>query len=190
MVCCGLLLVSNACAAEGDARRMALPAPATTGGKPLLDALAARKTGREFSDKSISEQTLSDLLWATWGVNRKDGRRTAPTANNRQEIQLYAVLESGVWLYDGKENALVRAMSGDLRSTYGSAPLTLLYAAPARDVVSGMHAGALFQNAGLFCASEGLTNTVKTTGKDALKGRLKLPDGYEVLVVQSIGWPR
>lgn len=189
---CGLcaLNITEAAAAQSDAKRMALPAPEKTGGKPLMEALAARASNRSFAETALSGQTLSNLLWATWGVNRADGHRTAPTAKNTQAIQVYAALESGVWLYDGGKNELVLAMEGDTRSTFGGAPLTLLYAVPENDAAGGMHAGSLYQNAGLFCASEGLANVVKTTGARALDGKLPLPEGYKVIVVQSVGNPR
>lgn len=185
-----VLNVSAAAAAQSGAERMALPAPEKTGGKPLMEALAARSSNRSVADTALSDQTLSNLLWATWGVNRADGHRTAPTAKNTQAIQVYAALESGVWLYDGAKNELVMAMERDTRSTFGGAPLTLLYAVPEKDAAGGMHAGSLYQNAGLFCASEGLANVVKTTGSRALDGKLRLPEGYKVIVVQSVGHPR
>ena len=185
----GAFFVPEARAADGG-RRIALPKPRMTGGKPLMEALAARGAGRNFSDKPVSEQVLSNLLWATWGINRPDGRRTAPTARNTQDIQVYAALESGVWLYDAARNELVQALGGDTRKKFGGAPVTLLFAVPEKDRFGAMHAGSLYQNAGLYCASEGLANVVKATGADALEGALPLPSGYAVIIIQSIGWPR
>lgn len=185
----GALFVSEAGAADGG-KRITLPKPQMTGGKPLMEALAARAASRSFSDRPVPEQVLSDLLWATWGINRPDGRRTAPTARNTQDIQVYAVLESGVWLYDAAANELVLALGGDARKKFGGAPVTLLFAVPEKDRFGFMHAGSLYQNAGLFCASAGLANVVKATGADALQGDLPLPAGYVVPIVQSIGWPR
>jgi len=182
--------VTSSQAAGGDAKQLLLPKPETTGGMPLMEALAKRASNRSFSAEPLSEQVLSNLLWATWGVNRPDGRRTVPTSRNTQTIQVYAALESGVWLYDGVKNALSLVLAEDTRAKFGGAPLTLLYVAPIAQQASGMHAGSLYQNAGLFCASAGLANVVKTTGINALDGSLKLPDGDKVLVVQSIGWPR
>ena len=187
VVMCGFIPLAAQAAGE---KRMPLPAPVTAGGKPLMEALAARSANRKFADTALSGETLSNLLWATWGVNRADGRHTAPTARNSQAIRVYAALESGVWLYDAAKHELVLAMEGDTRSTFGGAPLTLLFAVPGDDSAGGMHAGSLYQNAGLFCASEGLANVVKTTGARALDGKLPLPKGYTVIVVQSIGYPR
>lgn len=179
----------NALAASAEEKRFSLPAPTKTGGMPLMEALGARSASRQFSDKPVDMQTLSDLLWATWGINRPDGRRTAPTGMNRQDIRVYVAIDSGVWLYDAEKNELALALPQDARSKFGGSPVTLLYAAPADSPFSGMHAGSLYQNAGLFCASAKLANVVKRTGADALKGVLPLPKGYEVLIVQSIGWP-
>lgn len=193
VVVCGVcgFVPGDASSAESDAKIMELPAPQKSGGMLLMDALAARSANRKFdAAKPLSDQTLSDLLWATWGVNRPDGRRTAPTAKNTQAIQLYAAMENGVWLYDAPGNKLTKVLGDDTRAKLGGAPLTLLYAAPDKDVASGMHAGSLYQNAGLFCASAGLANVVKTTGINALDGLLPLPAGYRVFVIQSVGWPK
>lgn len=177
-------------AADKDIKIFSLPAPKKTGGKPLMEALNERKTNRNISSNKISDQELSNLLWAVWGINRSDGKRTAPTAMNRQSIEVYVVLESGVWLYDAKKNELVLAIAGDERSKFSNTAVTLLYTAPANDKFSAMHIGSLYQNAGLYCASAGLANVVKASGIDALKDILKLPKGYEVFIIQSIGYPK
>lgn len=164
--------------------------PDTSGGKPLMEALSLRKSTRSFSDKPISEQDLSNLLWATWGVNRADGKHTVPTSMNKQNVRVYVALESGVWLYEPKDHALRLALAQDARSKFGGAPLTLIFAAENDYYASGMHAGSMYQNAGLYCASAGLGNVVKRNGIDALDGQLELPKDYRVYIVQSIGWPR
>lgn len=177
-------------AASGGEKHMSLPKPVTTGGKALMDALSQRKSERSFSGNPVSDQDLSNILWAAWGVNRADGKRTVPTSRNRQEMQVFAVLESGVWQYDPAANTLSLALAGDQRGKYGGAPLVLLYSAPFEAAYGGMHAGSAYQNVGLYCASAGLANVVKTTGVDALKDSLPLPSGYKVLVIQAIGWPK
>lgn len=178
-------------AAAGAAQNSikSLPKAQTDGGRPLMEALAQRKSTRAFSDRPLTEQELSNLLWATWGVNRPNGMRTAPSARNRQDAVVYAVLEDGVWEYDASAQALKQALPGDQRDKFGGAPLTLLYAAPG-DEFSTMLLGALYQNAGLYCASAGLGDVVKAGGRDALAGKLPLPPGYKVLIVQSVGWPK
>lgn len=181
--------IDESLAAEGG-KRISLPKPVTTGGMPLMDALSARASNRKFADKILPDQVLSNLLWATWGINRPDGHRTAPTALNKQDIRVYAAMENGVWFYDAAKNELALAMEGDTRAVFGGAPVTLLYAVPESSPAGGMHAGSLYQNAGLFCASEGLANVVKTSQAGKLDGKLFLPQGYTIVVVQSIGYPQ
>jgi nitroreductase len=183
------VFAGNAHAAQASAQSIILPKPDMSGAKPLMQALADRKSTRAFSNQPVSEQDLSNMLWAAWGVNREDGRRTAPTARNSQAVAVYAVLEGGVWLYNATAHALELVLPGDMRAKYGNAPLTLLFAAPGDDRFGGMHVGSIYQNVALYCASVGLGNLVKVSGRDALDGVLKLPAGYTVLIVQSVGWP-
>ena len=129
-----LLLVPASLFAQ-DLKPIALPAPETSGGKPLMQALKERKSTREFTPEKLSPQVLSNLLWAGWGINREDGRRTAPSSSNRQEIEIYAVTSDGAYVYDAKGNALKPVASGDLRKQTGTvafvgeAPLNLVYVA-------------------------------------------------------------
>jgi len=108
-----LLLVPAGLFAQ-DLKPVALPAPQTSGGKPLMQALKERKSTREFSPEKLSPQMLSNLLWAGWGINRENGLRTAPSSSNKQEIEIYAVTADGVFVYDAKGNALKPVVSGDL----------------------------------------------------------------------------
>ena len=192
-VCVALWLAFTGYASAQDLKNAAirnLPAPDKISGKPLMQALNLRKSERNLSNKPLSAQELSNLLWATWGINRADGHRTAPTAMNKQNVQVYAVLPEGVWLYDAKNNSLVQVLASDETKNYSAAGVTLLYAADATDDFSKMHLGSLYQNAGLYCASAELANVVKATGKDKLKGKLQLPKSYEVMIIQSIGYAR
>jgi hypothetical protein len=107
---------------------------------------------------------------------------------NKQDINVYIVLETGVWLYDAKKNQLIQKLNQDVRSKYSPAGVTLLYAVPSNDGFGKMHVGSIYQNVGLYCASEGLANIVKASGADALKGILSLPSGYEVVIIQAIGY--
>ena len=177
----------TAAAATAETARMELPAPDKTGGQPLMQALSQRhstKTG--YSGAALSAQQLSDLLWATWGVNRKDGRRTAPTAVNKQDVRVYVALENGVWLYEA-DNTLIKVLDGDWRSQMGGGSLTLLYAVPQANEWGGAHVGSLYQNAGLFCASAGLGNFVHVSGMHTLDGKLPLPEGWKVFIIQTVG---
>ena len=169
------------------ATRMELPAPNKTGGMPLMQALNARRsTKTNYSGAALSAQQLSDLLWATWGANREDGRRTAPTAMNRQDVRVYVALENGVWQYDAG-HALIKVLDGDWRGQMGGGSLTLLYAIPQANEWGGAHVGSLYQNAGLYCASAGLGNFVHVSGLHALDGKLPLPEGWKIFIVQTVG---
>lgn len=115
-----------------NAQEIKLPAPNRTGGKPLMESLSQRKSTRSFSDKELSSQQLSNLLWAANGFNRDD-KRTAPTANNRQELELYVVLKDGIYFYNAKEHRLTLVNKGDFRKNAGmqefvaDAPLNILF---------------------------------------------------------------
>ena len=189
-ILCAFLLIWLCAAAAQAAQTMQLPAPDKEGGMPLMQALAERKSTKSFSDKAVSAQDLSNLLWAAWGVNRPDGRRTAPTARNTQAVEVYAVLESGVWRYDGPKHLLEQVLSGDLRAKVGGAPVTLLFAAPADDKWAGVHIGSIYQNAGLYCASAKMACVVRVNGADGLKDSLAPPKDYRVHIAMAVGWPK
>lgn len=187
-------------------RDMELPPPVTTGGRPLMEVLADRQTGRDYSDRELSAQVLSDLLWAAWGVNREDGRRTAPSARNWQEIDLYVVTKDGVYLYDAAGNALRGVIPGDLRGVTGgqpfvpTAPLNIVFAAvvermgnvqpEAVDSYSWADAAFISQNIYLFCASQGLATVVRgAIDRDAIAEAFRLPEGTRVVMAQTVGYP-
>ncbi|MDR1489246.1 MAG: nitroreductase family protein [Desulfovibrio sp.] len=180
-----LSLPDAAKAATGDV--IALPPPDKTGGMPLMKALNERKSRRGFKDEAIAQKDLSNLLWAAFGVNRSDGRRTAPTARNSQQVEVYAAMGTGVWRYDGVKHTLTKVLDRDASKDFG-APLTLIYAAPG-GLHDAMHVGSVYQNVGLYCASAGLANVVKATGVDILKNDLTLSAGYEIRIVHPIGKP-
>ena len=101
---------------DPKAETVALPAPAKTGGMPLMQALAERKTVRDYKPGELDAATLSEILYAANGVNRPDGKRTIPTALNMQDIEVYVALPGAVYHYDAKENKLVRIDAGDFRA--------------------------------------------------------------------------
>jgi hypothetical protein len=189
-ILCALLCFLLCAAAAQAAQTMQLPAPDKAGGMPLMQALAERKSTKSFSDKIVSAQDLSNLLWAAWGVNRPDGRRTAPTARNSQAAEVYAVLESGVWRYDASKHLLEQVLPGDLRAKVGGAPVVLLFAAPAEDKWAGMHVGSIYQNIGLYCASAKMACVVRANGADGLKDSLAPPKEYRVHIAMAVGWPK
>jgi nitroreductase len=187
---------------------ISLPAPMTDGGKPLMSALKARSSAREFSADALAPQTLSNLLWAAWGINRPDGRRTAPSASNRQEIEIYVTLPAGAYLWDAKANVLNPVAAGDHRAETGTqpfpatAPLNLVYVAdmtkltrPATDPQQMMNVGAdagfIAENVYLFCASEGLATVVRASvAKEALAKTLQLRDTQVIVLAQTVGFPK
>ena len=142
-----------------------------------MDALKARQSARTFAPDALAPQVLSNLLWATNGVNRPDGRRTAPSARNWQEIDVYVVMTAGAYVYDAGAHSLKPVAAGDHRAKTGTqayvntAPVNLVYVAdfaktgqsPAeeRDLFTPADAGFIAQNAYLFCASEGLAVVVR-----------------------------
>src|SRR5579884_777356 len=181
-----------------------LPPPDKSGGKPLLQALALRRSTREFSGKPLPPQMLSNLLWAAFGVNRPDGRRTAPSANNGQEIDIYVALPDGVYVYMAEANVLKPVIAGDVRRAtgtqefVGSAPLDLVYvaddsraegSADEKLFFSAADTGFIAQNVYLFCASEGLGTVVRgSVDRDALAVALKLRAGERITLAQSVGY--
>ncbi|MGM9992587.1 MAG: nitroreductase family protein [Candidatus Bruticola sp.] len=189
-----MALMQISCAAE-PITAVELPAPEQSGGRPIMDVFKDRHTERRFAiNKEVPEQILSNLLWASWGINRSDGKRTAPTARNSRNIDIYVAKADGLWRYDAAANKLILFKSGDARrGRFKSAPFSFYYVAPvAPDPhFSYMHAGSLYQNAGLYCASCGLGNVVvgDPSTLESINRDYKFDKGYEVLVIQSFGWP-
>jgi len=222
---------ASAPAAATDRQAISLPAPQTTGGMPLMQALQNRHTTRAFREQALSMQQLSNLLWAAFGVNRatlpphkpvlpssmsaeaaaaaaaavakaeaeapKTGR-TAPSAMNRQDIQLYVVLAQGVYTYDGENNKLVPVASGDQRSKTGAgaehAAATIVYVGPAKDDKwEQVDVGFIAQNVFLFAASEKLNAWFYTIHSDqdlaTIVTALNIPADHTALFVQSVGYP-
>lgn len=167
--------------------QLKLPEPRLQGGMPLMQALSLRKSTRSFSKDELSMQQISDILWAAFGQNRPDGRRTIPTAMNRQNMVVYVALPSGVWRYAPESNELVKESAENICGSLGDAPCTLGFAVEGK--FGALHAGSAYQNVGLYCASEGLANVVKASGVSAMKKQIKLPAGYELAIIQSIGKP-
>jgi nitroreductase len=201
-----LLLVPLGLMAGQDLKPVALPTPQTTGGKPLMQALKERKSVREFGPEQLSRQVLSNLLWAAWGINRDDGRRTAPSASNRQEIDVYAIMAEGAYVYDAKANALKPVTRTDLRKLAGTqayvadAAVNLIYVADT-STLGGDEAGKLAtanadtgfiaENAYLFCASEGLAVVVRgSVDRAALGKALNLRAEQRIILAQSVGYPK
>lgn len=184
-----------------------LPPPVCEGGIPLMLALAKRRSARDFAATELPAQILSDLLWAAFGINRVDtGGRTAPSALNAQEVDVYAALAGGLHLYDAKTHALRLVAEVDARRVTGyqdfvdRAPLDLIYVAdhahlqavPAgqRMTFSAASAGAIAQNVYLYAASAGLVSVVRAWfDREALATALRLSSDEHVLLTQTVGFP-
>ncbi|HKM80683.1 MAG TPA: SagB/ThcOx family dehydrogenase [Candidatus Acidoferrum sp.] len=188
-----------------ELKPMILPAPQTDGGRPLMQALKERKSTREFSAEKLPVQVLANLLWAGFGVNRPDGRRTAPSAMNWQEIGIYVVTADGTYVYDAAKNRLEPVTKEDLRSLAGTqsyaatAPVNLVYVADmtkagdteGKEVLTGADTGFIAQNVYLYCASEGLATVVRASvDSDALGKALKLKATQKIVLAQSVGYPK
>lgn len=200
------MLVASAVPAQ-ESGDITLPAPRTSGGKPLLQALKERKSSRDFAPDELPARTLSDLLWAAAGINRPEGGRTAPTAHNKQEIDIYVALKQGLFLYEPKGHRLRKVAARDLRGATATqdfvagAPLNLVYLAdfsrmaPAskeeRALYSAADVGFISQNVYLFCASEGLATVVRASvNRNALADALQLGPERVVILAQSVGVPK
>jgi nitroreductase len=183
----------------GQLQPIQLPKPEITAGLPLMQALAKRHTTRAFLDKPLPPQTLSNLLWAAFGVNRprevKSGLgRTAPSAMNKQDIELDVVLASGVYVYEAEQNLLRPVLAGDQRgklspSAAAHAAVTIVYVANAKDGYAQVDTGFIGQNVYLFAASEGLNAWFYAIHGQNVAEVLNLPEGRQPLYEQSIGYP-
>jgi nitroreductase len=184
-----------------------LPAPQKTGGMPLMETLAKRSTARAFDVKELSQQQLSSLLWAAFGVNRPDGKRTAPSAMNYQETDIYVLLKQGTYVYNAQSNKLDLVVGEDLRALGGTqafvkdAPVTLIYVADLAKMGKGgdegkkntanADVGYISQNVYLFCASEGLVTGARgSVDRSALGPKLKLRPDQLIVLAQSVGYPK
>jgi SagB-type dehydrogenase family enzyme len=193
----------------GDAQAsMALPPAQTSGGTPLMEALRQRQSQREFRPDPLAPQLLSNLLWAACGINRTElGGRTAPSAMNAQELDVYVALAQGLYFYDPKAQDLKLKVASDVRRVTGyqdfvdNAPLDLIFVADhtrmklvpasARESYASVAAGAMAQNIYLFCASAGLATVVRAWfDRQALTEAMGLSPDHQILLTQTVGYPQ
>lgn len=203
-----ILLLCTGFTLAQELKPIQLPEPQTDGGRPLMQVLKERISSREFSTEKLPIQVLSNMLWAAWGINRSDsGKRTAPSASNRQEIDIYVAMADGLFLYDAKAHILNPVLADDIRAATGrqefvkDVPVNLIYVAdlakmgnadenqkifyPAADT------GFISQNVYLFCTSEGLATVVRgLVDKPALAETMKLRPDQRVILAQSVGYPK
>jgi SagB-type dehydrogenase family enzyme len=203
-----LLLIATILQAQ-ELVTILLPLPQKEIGKPLMQALANRQSTRVFDAKQLPLQELSNLLWAACGVNRPaSGKRTAPSARNWQEIDVYVALTEGVYLYEPASNMLSPVASGDLRALLGTqdyvktAPVNLLYVSDyskiksddneeMKTIFTSADAGFMAQNVYLYCASQGLACVVRgLIDRPALARKLNFKKEQKILLSQTVGYPK
>ena len=172
-----------------------------------MEALAKRSTARAFDTKELSPQQLASLLWSAFGINRPDGKRTAPSASNRQETDIYVLLKSGAYVYSATSNRLDLVVAEDIRALGGTqafvkdAPVTLAFVADLAKMGNGsdegkkntvnIDVGYISQNVYLFCASESLVTGARgSVDRTALGQKLKLRPDQLIVLVQSVGHPK
>ncbi len=191
-----------------ELKAIQLSAPQTDGGRPLMQALKDRASSRNFSPEKLPVQVLSNMLWAAFGVNRPEsGGRTAPSASNSQEMDIYVAMADGLYLYDAKAHLLKPVLADDIRALTGreafvkEAPVNLIYvadlskmtrAAPEdRDFYAAAHTGFISQNVYLFCASEGLATVIRASiDRPALAKAMGLRRDQKITLAQTVGYPK
>ncbi len=191
-----------------------LPPPQKDLNYSLMQALAIRRSNRKWQEAPISEQELSNLLWAACGITKEEtkrskSRRTAPSATNSQEIKLYVASKHGLFLYDETQHHLLHIHSEDIRTSIGtqkmmhSAPFGLIYVSDfsrlkkylAKDehrkwFVSGTDAAFISQNVYLYCAAAGLNTVVLgLVNREQLQSRMGLKEHEKVIYTQVVGRP-
>ena len=191
-----------------DLKPVQLPPPQKEIGKPLMQVLSLRQSSRDFSPKPLLPQDISNLLWAADGINRAEsGKRTAPSAMNWQETDVYVILQEGTFLYDAKANSLRPVTGGDVRALAGTqgfvkdAPLALVYVVDyarmtkANDedkkLYGAADVGFIAENAYLYCASQGLAVVVRgSVDRPRLSEALKLRPDQKIILAQTVGYPK
>ncbi len=188
------------------AQNVKLPEPDKKGGMPLMQALNERSSHREFNSKELTLDHLSELLWAACGINRQEnGKRTAPSAMNWQDVKVYVFMKSGIYLYNEADHQLELKKDGDHRAAAGSqdfvaaAPVNLVYvsdyslmkqaAEKDKEYYAGFDTGFISQNVYLFCASEGLNTVVRASvDHEALHRLMELKPEQHVVAGQTVGY--
>jgi SagB-type dehydrogenase family enzyme len=202
------MLLLGAVVAAQDLKPIELPKPDMTGGKPLMQALNDRHSTREFSTDTLPLPMLSNLLWAACGVNRPEaGKRTAPSAVNWQEIDIYVALAKGLYVYDPVKHVLNPVLAEDIREKPGvqpfvkEAPVNLIYVADFAKInrvsdsekawYTSADAAFIGENVYLFCASAGLATVFRgSVDRQALAPVMKLRPDQRVVFAQTVGYPK
>ena len=201
-----LTIAPNIALAE-EPKPIQLLKPEMGRGNSLIQLLWKRLSSRQFSPEPLPVEVLSNLLWAAFGINRPDGKRTAPSAINRQEIDIYVASANGLYLYDSKANLLNPILADDIRGMTGRQPFVkevavdLIYVADysrmsagtneVKDLYSAAATGFIGENVYLYCASEGLATVVRAEiDRPALASVMKLRPDQKIILAQSVGYPK
>jgi SagB-type dehydrogenase family enzyme len=190
-------------------RTIILNAPDTTRGLPVMKALSLRASANDFDTTSLKLQDMSDLLWAANGINRPvNGKRTAPSAMNAQDIDVYAFMKSGVYLYNAKKHCLDFVIDGDYRAliagrqeNFAKAPLICLLVSDIsrfqrgedslKLVYAAEDAGIVSQNISIFCASVGFATRPRASmDQQKLREILKLKDSQHLMLNNPVGYKK
>jgi SagB-type dehydrogenase family enzyme len=207
IACAAFLMTATSCKAQDNVQ---LPKPSMNNQVTLMHALQNRHSTREYAEKEIPNDVLSTVLWAACGINRpEDGKITAPSAINAQDILVYVVRQDGAYLYQPKDNSLQKVSSKDLRIAIAGrqrfaadAPVSLLLVSnhnkfpqqipnEAKVRMGVVDAGYVSENICLACSALGL-NTVPrmTMDSETLKKELGLDDNYDLVLNSQIGYPK
>jgi len=209
VLCIAVLLSTCTLGARADTKEpIDLPTPEMTGGKPLMDALKERKSMREFSAEELPLQVISDMLWAANGINRPSiAHKTAPSAMNMQEIDIYVATKDALYLYDALNNKLVPHLDENIMAATGKqafveeAPVNLIFVANLKKMTrlepaeqkfyAATDTGFISQNVYLFCASAGLATVVRGwIDKPLLAKAMKLGPDQMIVLAQTVGYPK
>ena len=203
-----VLLICSPLTSAQELKPIQLSEPQMDSGRPLMQVLKDRRSSRAFSAEKLPMQVLSNMLWAAFGVNRPEsGKRTAPSAMNWQEIDIYVATADGLYLYDAKAHTLKPVLAEDIRAMTGrqpfvqEAPVNLIYVADfsrmgkakadEKVFYSACATGFIGQNVYLYCASEGLATVVRgLVDRPALAKRMKLRPDQKITLAQSVGYPK
>jgi SagB-type dehydrogenase family enzyme len=201
-----IALIFSIVAVSQELQPIKLLPPQTEKGKTLMKALEERRTTREYSDRAMSLQDISNVLWAANGVNRvKEMKHTAPTAMNWQEIDVYVVLGKGIYLYNPHDSTLYPVIKGDLREQAGTqeyvktAPLNLIYVADytkmknaeeaKKESYASADAAFIAENVYLVCAAFDMGCVVRASlEKEKLSVTMKLRPEQKIIFGQTVGF--
>jgi SagB-type dehydrogenase family enzyme len=206
-----LILTTSLSVHQAKSQDIKLPDPDRNNGRPLMQVLNERKSSRSYSEGNLTDQQLSDLLWAAWGYNRPGQKmRTAPSAMNTQEIDIYVALASGLYIYEPSGHSLKKINNKDLRGLTGSqdfvagAALNLVYVADMTrawkkegDEINDSdllwiyaNTGFISQNVYLYCASANLATVVRALiPKEKLSVAMGLKSFQVIILAQTVGLP-